>query len=215
MTPKETDDVVGAASPFEEETAQPEAEEAPDPDSTADPPPRVAELAAACVRFVAARYGARLDFSPDTLSLVDQWVRDARAEVRQRPETAEVVEQSAGAYLGEVVRRTFGARWFCEGDPSAWRLYMSRVYCAFNPVGMVREALLLEAAEGWSAHFELDPAERDDIERRLAAMPEVDEEDYYAPSTRFDVVSIVFEALRFEARERGTSEVRFSPEDYA
>src|ERR1019366_548246 len=39
------------------------------------PPPQVAELAAACVRFVASRYAAALDFAPDTLSFVDHWVR--------------------------------------------------------------------------------------------------------------------------------------------
>ena len=61
---------------------------------------------------------------------------------------------------------------------------------------MVREALLLRGAEGWHAHFELDPGERELIEARLAALPEVSEDEYYAPSTRFDVVNIVVEALR-------------------
>src|ERR1700722_16267901 len=223
---KETDDVAGAAthSAGQEEpqddvdaepTVAPEAHDVgPDPDATVDPPPRVAELAAACVRFVAQRYGVPLDFKPDTLSLVDQWVRDARKELKERPELEALVTSAAGGYLGEVIRREFGGRWFCDGDEDTWRLYLSTVYCAFNPIGMVREALLLGEAEGWHAHFELDPGEREGIEARLAALPEVEDDEYYAPSTRFDVVNIVVDALREDLRGRGLSDVRFTPEDY-
>jgi hypothetical protein len=217
---KETDDVSGVARGADEalgDAAQRGEEPSLDPDAVADPPPAVAELAAACVRFVATRYGAILDFSPDTLSFVDQWVREARAEVAAKPgqESFErVVEDAAGAYLGEVVRRAFGARWFADGDTSGWRLYLSTVYCAFNPVGLAREALLRGEADGWHAHFELDPGEREGIEKRLAALPEVDEDEYYAPSTRFDVVHIVVDALREGMRARGLGDVRFSPDDY-
>jgi hypothetical protein len=218
---KETDDVSGAALPVEgadegdEPTPDPSLDLAQDPDATSDPPPAVAELAAACTRFVASRYGVMLDFSPDTLSLVDQWVRDARGELKERPEVEPIVQSAAGAYLGEVMRRQFGARWFCDGDDSGWRLYFSTIYCAFNPIGMAREALLLEPAEGWHAHFELDPGEREGIEARLAALPEVEDVEYYSPSTRYDVVCIVFEALREGMRARGLADVRFSPDDYA
>ena len=175
----------------------------------------MAELALACTRFVATRYGVTLDFTPDTLSLVDQWVRDARKELAERPEVEPLVQTTAGAYLGEVIRRQFGGRWFVEGEESGWHLYLSTVYCAFNPVGLIREALLLDTAEGWHAHFELDPGEREGIEARLAALPEVDEDEYYAPTTRYDVVCIVVEALREQMRARGLGDVRFTEEDYA
>lgn len=226
---KETDDVAGPARAANAAQSEPPtgahdevpdeptvetAEQGPDPDALAAPPPAVAELAAACVRFVAQRYGVPLDFSPDTLSLVDQWVKDARDELPSRPELEALVTSSAGAYLGEVVRRAFGARWFCDGDESGWRLYLSTVYLAFNPIGMAREALELADAEGWHAHFELDPGEREGIEGRLAALPQVSDEEFYAPSTRFDVVHIVVEALRDDMRSRGLADTRFSLDDY-
>jgi hypothetical protein len=213
---KSTDDVAGLATPPDddlEDTIQ-EVDPGPDPDAAADPPPVVAELAAACVRFVATRYGIHLDFMPETLSVLDQWVRDARDELKERPELAELVQSSAGAYLGEVVRRAFGANWVLEKENSGWRLCMSTVFCAFNPVGLVREALLLGEAEGWHAHFELDPGEKELIEARLAALPEVSEDEYYAPSTRFDVVNIVVDALREKMRGTGLGDVRFTAEDY-
>jgi Family of unknown function (DUF6278) len=221
---KETDDVSGAATPVDDEETVDATLEAAGPSlageaieetAVADPPPAVAELAAACVRFVATRYGIHLEFDADTLSLVDQWVRDAREELKDNPSLVGLVQGAAGAYLGEVIRRTFGATWSTEGEHGDWRLMMATVYCAFNPLGMVREALMLGEAEGWHAHFELDPAEREDIEARLAALPEVSEDEYYAPSTRFDVVNIVVDALREKMRAGGLSDVRFGAADYA
>jgi hypothetical protein len=226
---KETDDVAGAARAA---ATVPDDEHGHEEDGPADPsgtpaedvapalepaPPPVTDLASACIRYVAARYGVELDFSPETLSFVDQWVRDARAELRRRPEVADLVEGSAGAYLGEVIRRTFGGTWILptdEEDLASWRLGLATVYCAFNPIGMVREALTLAAAEGWHAHFELDPGEREEIEQRLAALPPVEDDEFFAPSTRFDVVCIMVEALHAAMQARGLSDVVFSADDY-
>jgi hypothetical protein len=220
---KHTDDVAGAALPGTDGTDDVEdeahalaesPEPQPDPDALGDPPPEIGELAAACVRFVEARYGVPLDYRPDTLSLLDQWMRDARAESERRAEILDLVESAAGAYLGEVIRRERGAQWRVGREPADYRLFLSTVYLAFNPLGMVREALLLEPAEGWHAHFELDPAEAEAVEARLAALPAAEDDEYYAPSTRYDVLCIVFDALRESMRSRGLSDVRFSPEDY-
>jgi hypothetical protein len=219
---KDTDDVCGAARAAADVEDADDAEEPSgsaldehEPEPASPPPERVAELAAACVRFVAARYGVTLDYEPDTLSFIDQWVRDARAELGRRPEVGEVVQASAGAYLGEVVRRAFGGSWVVGEETAEWRLCLSTVYCAFNPLGMVREALLLDRADGWQAHFELDPGEREAVEQRLEALPPVDDDEFFAPSTRFDVVSIVVDALRGAMEAQGLGGVRFSPQDYA
>jgi hypothetical protein len=177
---------------------------------------KVAELAAACVRFVSTRYGVMPDFTPETLSLLDQWLRDARPEVKERPESEPIVFGAAGAYFGEVVRTHFGGTWRIPDpeDPSTWRICLGEVYCAFNPLGMAREALWLEPSEGWHSHLQLDPGEREGIEARLAALPQVPDEEYYAPTTRFDVLSMVVDALREGMRARGLADVRFTPEDY-
>jgi hypothetical protein len=200
----------------------------------AEAPAHVLELAHGCVHFVQARYGVALDFDPDTLSLLDQWVSDARdardesaerqpattggASPPQNAPTVELVQAAAGAYLGEVIRRQFGGTWHAPegfGTWADWRLCLAQVYCAFNPIGMAREALLLAPQDGWHAHFELDPAEADAVHARLAALPEVEETEYYAPSTRYDVVCIVVEALRESLRARGLGDVTFTAEDYA
>ena len=192
-----------------------EADAAAQPPPPLPPPPdRVAELCAACMRFVAAKYKVALDGTPDTLSLLDQYVREAREAARERPESLELVAPAVGAYLGEVMRQTFRAEWWAEGDYDAWRLYFTNVYLAFNPIGMAREAITMSEEEGWNAHLTLDPGEREEIEARLAAMPEVDEEEYYLPSTRLDVVQAVVETLRARAESSGTGDVTFSKDDY-
>jgi hypothetical protein len=220
---KETDDVSGAALPVPGDGHEDDADLladplaasfAPGPDASTPPPAQVEELARACIRFVTARYRVELDYQPETLSLVDQWVRDARVEMLVRPEAVDVAQGAAGAYFGEVVRRWFGARWVAEGEHPDWKLCLSNVYCAFNPIGMAREALTLGTAEGWHAHLELEPGDRASIEARLAALPAADDDEYYAPTTRFDVLCIVVDALRATMRARGVGDVRFTPDDY-
>lgn len=186
----------------------------PPPDPVGPPPPAVAELYAACVRFVAQKYKVPLDGTPETLSLVDQYVREAREAYEARPESIDLVAPAVGAYLGEVARQMFGGEWYAEGDHGGWRLYFKYVYLAFNPIGLGREAITMQEAEGWHAHFELDPGEREIIEERLAVIPEVDEEEYYLPSTRLEVLTIVVETLRATAEKGGAGDVTFSPEDY-
>jgi hypothetical protein len=91
---------------------------------------------------------------------------------------------------------------------------LSRVYLAFNPLGMAREALTMSDADGWGAFLQLDEAERDAVEGRLAALPEVDEADFYLPTTRFDVLQIATSALRARMEASGLGDVRFGPDDY-
>ena len=177
-------------------------------------PPSVVELCAACMRFVASKYKVSLDGTPETLSLVDQYVREARGAFAERPESIDLVAPAVGAYFGEVIRQTFGGEWFADGDHGGWRLYFSNVYLAFNPIGMAREAITMREEAGWHAHLELDPGEREIIEQRLAVIPEVDEEEYYLPTTQLEVLTIVVETLRATAENSGTGEVRFTRADY-
>ena len=66
---------------------------------------------------------------------------------------------------------------------------MKHVYLTFNPLGMVHEALTQDDAPGWHAHIEVDPGEEEEVQRRLEVLPAVAEDEYYALSTRFDVIA--------------------------
>lgn len=177
-------------------------------------PAAVAELSASCARFVLAKYKVPLDGTSDTLSILDQYVRDARADLVIQPASLPLLEATIGAYFGEVLRRAFAASWYASGDHDAWRLDFEDVYLTFNPIGMAREALTLADAEGWHAHLEMDDAEKDVVLARLAALPEVSDDEFYAPSTRFDVIELAVETLRAQAHSGGLTGVRFTAEDY-
>jgi hypothetical protein len=177
-------------------------------------PPHILELAASCVRFVIAKYKVPLDGAPETLGILDHYVKEARAELEARPEGLPLLEAAVGAYFGEVVRGLFEASWFTEGDQADWRLRMRRVYLTFNPLGMAREALTQDDAPGWHAHIEVDPGEEEEIQRRLQVLPQVAEDEYYALSTRFDVIELAVTALRARMRSSGLADVVFTDEDY-
>ncbi len=178
------------------------------------PPTVIADLISSCVRFVHAKYGVLLDGTQDTLSLLDAYVNEARLSAAERPETLPLTAAAIGAYFGEVVRLTFGATWVTVGDHDAWRLCLEHVYLAFNPIGTAMEALTGEEAPGWHAHLTLEPDDQEQLERRLAALGEVPDDEFFLPTTRFDVIHIAVDAIHGRMVASGLGDVTFSPDDY-
>lgn len=173
-------------------------------------PREVEELATACIDYVQRATGVRLDFTVETLPVLDHYLRSARGEVATKPELLEVVAASAGAYLGEVLRRKLPLRWFAPpGEHRRFRVELENAFLSFNPIGIAVEALHLEAAEGWGAHFRMRPEDEKVAAAALAKLPEVEEEEYFAPSSRIEVLEIVIDAIT-----GGVSGRVYGPEDY-
>lgn len=183
-------------------------------------PDRVRDLAEACVRFVERSIGVKLDYQPETLSLLDHYVAEARRTAGERPEAAIVVAHAAGAYFGEVVRRRYPSWWRAEGDdPAFWRIELEPVYLSFSPIQLVADALLRggEGAESEAAgeRLELEEADREAVAARLAELPPVPEDEFYAPSTRLEVIDIAVEAIRARRMSEGDeADAALRPDDY-
>lgn len=186
-------------------------------------PPRVRDLAEGCVRFVERALGVRLDYEAETLSLLDHYIEESRKAARERPEATILLAQSVGAYFGEVVRRRYSSWWRVEGDdPTFWRIELESVYLSFSPVQLVADALLRNeegappgGEESASERFELDEGDREAVAARLVELPAVSEQEFYAPSTRLEVIDIAVEAIRARRMaEGGAADARFRPEDY-
>ncbi|MGZ3419132.1 MAG: hypothetical protein ACXVEF_31150 [Polyangiales bacterium] len=179
-------------------------------DQLGEAPPEVEELAKACIDFVERATGVRLDFTSETLPVLDHYLRGARGEVATKPELLEVVAASAGAYLGEVLRRKLPLRWFAPpGEHRRFRVELENAFLSFNPIGIAVEALHLDAAEGWGAHFRMRPEDEKKAAAALARLPEVDEEEYFAPSSRLEVLEIVVDAIT-----GGVGDRVYGPDDY-
>jgi catechol 2,3-dioxygenase-like lactoylglutathione lyase family enzyme len=205
------------------------------------PPGAIAELAEACVRFVERSLGVKLDYQPETLPLLDHYIEDARAVVKEKPEMLSIVAQASGAYFGEVVRRRHASWWRTESDdPGEWQIQLEAVFLAFSPVRLVLAALLRDdetsakdgegeggdaeddekdedAPEGEDdmAHLTLEEDDRAAIFARLADLPAVSEREFFALSTRLEVIDIAVEAIRAKHMAEGEeTEGLLSPEDY-
>lgn len=184
-------------------------------DETTPAPIEVLERAASCVRFVMATLKIELDFTPDTLPLVDHWLTEAKGlDSDAADEAQHLAAEAAGAYFGEVVRRTLpGFRWHVEKDTPRWRLEGESVFLAFNPLGMAEEAVLGEPLEGWNAHLEVLPRDKGLLEQTLTRMGGIREDDYYRLAVRWEVLEQVLEALS-AAKLARSDEQTFGPEVY-
>ena len=196
-------------------TDDPEAERI-DPTGVDEAPHLVLELAASAFRMVKQTLKIDLDFTPDTLPLLDHHLQLARAEAGKSEDLRELLATSAGGYFGEVVRRHLPfARWHVdEKDFASWRIEFGHVFLHFNPVGVAHEVLRGEDALGWQAHLEVLPADKSLLEQALSRMGEIDADDYYTLSVRFEVLSQVVAALEAAQVARGEVGRRFPRDIY-
>ncbi|MCC6553586.1 MAG: hypothetical protein IT372_11275 [Polyangiaceae bacterium] len=188
----------------------------------------MAELAGGCVRAVERSLGVKLDYQPETLPVVDHYLEQARGTASARPEALIVVAQMVGAYFGEVIRRRHASWWRLErpDDPTTWRIELEEVYLAFNPVLFVHEALSRgdaapapgdaeELAGAEAAPLELQEEDSRAISERLAELPPVPEDEYYAPSTRLEVIDIAVDVIRARRMAAGEdADAALEPDDY-
>lgn len=180
-------------------------------------PEPVIELALACVQYVQRSLHLELDFEPETLSLVDHYARQVRADLERRPELLGLIGPAVGAYFGEVVRRHLHGFWRV---PSAnmhdWQVCGKAAFLAINPIGVGYDAVTGgDSHEGPRSVLRLAPEDRDRVRERFDALPPVSEDEYYALTTRLEVLEIAMEAVRGELVRRGYDEVEFDEQDYS
>jgi hypothetical protein len=152
-----------------------------------EPQKAVAELSGACVVAVRNAVGVELDFTQDTLPVLDHY---ATLLDSPKDEVISLVAPMCGAYFGEVVRRHLGdGVWLCpEDDHSGWRLRFESCALGFNPIGTAIEVLLKDDAQGWYAHLQTETADQLTVQRALEVYGRVRELDYYTFGVRFEAI---------------------------
>lgn len=165
------------------------------PKNSESTPEPVRELARACENFVHKALTLPLDYSQDTLPILDHYLqlaRDGAVELHR------LVGAAAGAYFGEVLRQHFSARWahvHTVDNADEWRLEFTQVFLWLNPVLLAREALALDDVVEGGAGFHVLRAEQDALTSALQSLGTVDSEEFYQLSTRYDVLSSVVDRL--------------------
>ena len=177
-------------------------------------PQAVRELAEACVRFVERAVGIALDYTPDTLPILDHYLQEARDVGHE--EVVDLVAPSAGAYFGEVVRRQLGAgRWHLEEAYEGWRIEFETFFLTFNPIGAALEAIRGEAVEGHAAHLAVLPEDQRAVKESLARTGDVRSEDFYRLAIRFEAIEQVADLLAELSARKKEGSRNFGPEVYA
>lgn len=183
-------------------------------DELPPPPEEVADLAQACIRFVHEALGLTLDYSAETLPILDHYLRQRASGARE--EVLALIAPAAGAYFGEVVRRTIGgARWHApEGDYPEYRIEFEPFFLCFNPLDVAQEVLSMTELEGSRANFQVLDGARAAVAQSLEATEGLPPEDYYTFSARFEALEqIASVLLALESQEK--SPRSFGPEVYA
>lgn len=175
-------------------------------------PDAVREAALACVQYVQRALGVLLDFTPETLPLLDHYLAGAAGA---GDEIRELIAPAAGAYFGQVVRRIHPARWSQVGDdPMHWRLEFETCFLHFRPAELALEAILQRDEVEGGGGFQVNPTELEAVRQAIEVMGAVAVEDYYRLSTRLEVLEALVDRLMGAAVSRGQEDVYLGAEVY-
>jgi hypothetical protein len=190
-------------------------EEAPELDFEGVPE-QIIELCQACVEYVRRSVGIELDFTPETLSLVDHYAGGVRQSLAGRPEALPLLAQAVGAYFGEVARRSLSCFWRVPSPNfHDWQLCGRAAFVTINPIGVGFDLVVgTDEHEGPRSALRVAPEDREAVAHRLALLPEVSEDEYVSLCTRLEVLEIAMEAVRGEQGRRGYDEMEFDETDY-
>jgi hypothetical protein len=157
------------------------------------PPGTVHELAERTVDFVRRALSLTLDYTPETLPLLDHYLRSVPHE---QPDTVRLVASTAGAYFGEVVRRTLGGSWDDREDqaPIDWTLELTGGV-SITPGGLAALAILQAETEGVDGEIDVPLNVRELVDDALAARGKVAETEFYSLSGRLEVLMLVVDLV--------------------
>jgi hypothetical protein len=171
---------------------------------------RINTLSERFVTHVKHRFDLKLDYSENTLSVLDHFVRAVVMEESgssklppghgKRTQLIHLLAPTMGAYFGEVLCRAFACHWSFESeDPIGWLIKFDHVPLWLNPAGAAAEALMEQSIESWKGGVTTSPEETEALKERLAAAPPVAEDEFFCVATRFEVLQIAHEWLQARA----------------
>jgi hypothetical protein len=158
-------------------------------------PPQIVEWAETCREFVKESLHLELDYTPDTLPLLDHYVRTKAQQPSS--EVRDLLAPPLGAYFGEVVRRNMqGVRWHAPDEHyENYRLEFEGVFLHFNPLGIAAEALSADDVEGFGAHFQILDEARPAVEEALERNDAITSDDYYSFTVRYETLELLTATL--------------------
>jgi hypothetical protein len=177
-------------------------------------PPQVADLVEMARHNVLEVVGVEPDLTPETLPLVDHYLRDLPEE--SPPEVRGLVVSAVGSHFGEVVRRILDGRWAIGGeDPTSWRIELSSCFLYFCPVGMAGEVLLGQESDDYDGTFGTLDELWEGLNTALATAAPMSEEEYFSLAGRVDILHFAADWLAAKRLASGKPPRHYSARDYA
>jgi hypothetical protein len=149
------------------------------------------ELAEKAVDFVRRAVGIALDYTPETLPVLDHYLKDVP---KHQPELVTLCATCAGAYFGEVARRSLGGAWQHDGSSPDQRVVLTGGV-AFSPMGMAGQAVLGAEDEAYDGSFDVPEAHRAAVSDALARKADVSEDEYFSLSGRLEALTFVVDQI--------------------
>jgi hypothetical protein len=157
-----------------------------------DFPAAARELAERCIDACQRALGVTLDYSEESLAVLDHWLAEVPAD---KPELIELVAPMAGAYFGELSRQRLGGSWLMPGlDPGSWRVQLTGRALSWSPVAMAAEAIAGAEVEGHDATLRAG-ADAQLVADRLEQLPPVTEQEFYSLTGRLEALTAVADYL--------------------
>ena len=180
---------------------------------TADMPQEVEDLAMMACRNVQRVIGVEPDFSPETLPLVDQYIKQLAAE--SPAEVTELVLSTVGCYFGEVMRRRLNGRWVISRDaPRLWRVELINCFFHFRPVGMAGEVFHRGSTEKYDGAIATLNELFDGLSRALSEATPMPEDEYFSLAGRVDVLELAADWLTGHNLASNEAPRTYSARDY-
>ena len=180
------------------------------------PPEPIPDYVTACLEYVRRALKVDLDFTPETLPLLDHYATLSRVTIAEKPELAPLIARAAGCYFGEMVRGRLGGFWRVPTiNVHDWSICSDSVFLWFNPIGAAYDALYAgNEHDGPRSMLRVSPEDNEILAQRLAALPPVPEDEFYSFSTRFEALEVAVETLHAKLLDSGYEGAEFGPEDY-
>lgn len=169
-----------------------------------------------CLEYVLRGLGFGLDFTPETLSVLDHYLADARRALDDNPALAGLVAPAAGAYFGQVLVVHANAFWNVPAaNQHDWSVCFRTAFLSINPIGVGYDALYGgEAHDGPRSDLRVAASDRVYVDRRLASAPPLPENEYFLLTTRFEALEVVLDALHAKMHDEGYEGTEYTEEDY-
>ncbi|MBN2715788.1 MAG: hypothetical protein JXX14_08030 [Deltaproteobacteria bacterium] len=169
-------------------------------------PENIEQLTERCRAHVLKRFSLELDFTSETLSVLDFFVEDLVKDENKgtrpapghlsRMNMVHLFAPTFGAYFGAMLSHLYGGEFrHTDKDITLWRFEFSDFFLRLNPVAVAASVIARQEVDGLSSVLRASAKQMPRLQERFDAAPEVPESDFFTFCTCLESIQIAREFL--------------------